>query len=210
MSPRQANADNLPGSIGIHAHYGVGLSFPSPMNPPDYKFDWKLDDGTVIAIRTMRPDDALIEQDFVRSLSPRSSAMRFFSPVRELSAAALKKFTNTDFPNEMALLATVDENGTEREIGVARYAPGSGSAQVEFAVVVADDWQGKGIGTELLRRLFSIASEVGINSIEGLILRENKAMLGLARKFGFSIRRDKDDAGIVLAHKGMQIQAGQD
>lgn len=171
------------------------------MNPPDYKFDWKLDDGTVIAIRTMRPDDAAIEQDFVRSLSPQSSAMRFFTPVKELSATALQKFTHTDFPNEMALVATVDQNGTESEIGVARYSPGPGSAQVEFAVVVADNWQGKGIATELLRHLFSIASEVGINSIEGFILRENKAMLGLARKFGFSIRRHDEDPGIALAYK---------
>ena len=127
--------------------------------------------------------------------------MRFFSPVRELSATALKKFTHTDFPNEMALVATVEENGNEREIGVARYAPSTGRGQVEFAVVVADDWQGKGIATELLRHLFSIASEVGINSIEGLILRENKPMLRLARNFGFGIQRDKEDSGIALAYK---------
>lgn len=179
------------------------------MNPPDYKLDWKLADGTVIAIRTMQPDDAVIEQDFVRSLSPRSRAMRFFSPVKELSAAALKKFTHTDFPNEMALVATIHEDGSEREIGVARYAPGTGSAQVEFAVVVADDWQGKGIATELLRHLFGIAAEVGVQSIEGRILRENKPMLELARKFGFSIRRDKEDAGIALAYKDIQIPAGE-
>jgi acetyltransferase len=171
------------------------------MNPPDYKFGWELDDGTALTIRTMRPDDALIEQNFVRSLSMRSRTLRFFAPIKELSAAALHKFTHTDFPNEMALIATVDQNGREREIGVARYAPSTGSGQVEFAVVVADDWQGKGIATELLRHLFSIASESGINSIEGLILRENKAMLQLAGKFGFGIQPDKEDPSIAYAYK---------
>lgn len=176
------------------------------MNPPDYKFGWELDDGTSVTIRAIRPDDASIEQDFVRSLSTRSRTLRFFSPIRELSATALEKFTHTDFPNEMALVATVDQNGSEREIGVARYAPSTGSAQVEFAVVVADDWQGKGIATELLRHLFSIALEVGINSIEGFILRDNIPMLRLAREFGFRIQLDKEDPSIANAFKDIQAQ----
>ena len=179
------------------------------MNPPDYKFGWELDAGTALTIRTMRADDAFIEQNFVRSLSIRSKTLRFFAPIKELSATALQKFTHTDFPNEMALIATVDQHGREREIGVARYAPSDESGQVEFAVVVADDWQGKGIATELLRHLFSIASEVGINSIEGLILRENKPMLRLARKFGFRIQPDKDDPSIACAFKNIQMQAGE-
>jgi len=178
------------------------------MKPPDFEYSWKLDDGTALTIRTMRPDDASIEQDFVRSLSPRSKTLRFFSPIKELSATALKKFIHTDFPNEMALVATVDQDGIEHEIGVARYAPSSGSGQVEFAVVVADDWQGKGIATELLRHLFSIASEVGINSIEGFILRDNIPMLRLAREFGFRIQPDKEDSGIAYAIKDLQELAG--
>lgn len=182
----------------------------APMNPPDYKFGWELDDGSSVTIRAIRPDDASIEQDFVRSLSPRSRTQRFFSPIKELSASALKKFTHTDFPNEMALVATVDQKGSEHEIGVARYAPSPGSGQVEFAVVVADGWQGKGIATELLRHLFSIASEVGINSIEGFILRDNVPMLKLAREFGFRISPDKEDPGIAYAFKDIQMQAGED
>lgn len=171
------------------------------MNPPDYNFGLELRDSTAVTIRTMRPDDSFIEQNFVRSLSMRSKTLRFFAPIKELSATALQKFTHTDFPNEMALIATVDQNERELEIGVARYAPSTSSGQVEFAVVVADDWQGKGIATELLRHLFSIASESGINSIEGFILRENKAMLQLAREFGFGIQTDKEDPSIAYAYK---------
>lgn len=179
------------------------------MRPPDFEYSWELDDGTAVTIRTMRPDDAQIEQDFVRSLSPRSKTLRFFAPIKELSATALKKFTHTDFPNEMALVATVYKNGIEHEIGVARYAPCTGSGKVEFAVVVADDWQGKGIATELLQHLFSIASEVGINSIEGFILRDSIPMLRLAREFGFRIQPDKEDRGIAHAFKDVQMQAGK-
>jgi len=97
----------------------------------------------------------------------------------------------------------------EHEIGVARYAPSTGSGQVEFAVVVVADWQGKGIATELLRHLFSIASEVGINSIEGFILRDTMPMLRLAREFGFRIQPDKEDPSIAYAFKDIQMQAGE-
>ena len=180
------------------------------MKPPDFEFSSKLDDGTALTIRTMRPGDASIEQDFVRALSTRSRTQRFFSPIKELSAATLKKFTQTNFPSEMALVATVDQNGIEHEIGVARYAASTGIGQVEFAVVVADDWQGKGIATELLRHLFSIATEVGIKSIEGFILRDNPSMLKLAREIGFRIQLAKEDPSIVYAFKDIQRQAGED
>ncbi|MBT8101070.1 MAG: GNAT family N-acetyltransferase [Gammaproteobacteria bacterium] len=173
------------------------------MKPPDYEFSWELDDGTALTIRTMRPDDATIEQDFVRSLSARSKTLRFFAPIKELSATALQKFTNTDFPNEMALIATVNESGSEREIGVARYAPGEKSRSVEFAVVVADNWHGKGIATELLRHLFSFASESGVDSIEGFILRENESMLTLAKKLGFEFRPNKEDPSIAHVYKNI-------
>jgi acetyltransferase len=83
------------------------------MIPPDFSFSWQLDDGAKVLIRPMRPDDAYIEQDFVRSLSMRSKTLRFFGPIKELSATALHKFTHTDFPNEMALIATVDQNAQE-------------------------------------------------------------------------------------------------
>jgi acetyltransferase len=177
------------------------------MNPPDYKFSLQLDDGTSVTIRAIRPNDAAIEQDFVKSLSLRSRTQRFFAPIKELSATALKKFTNTDFPDAMALVATVDQKGIERQIGVARYAPSASSGRVEFAVVVADDWQGKGIANELLRHLFSIASEVGISSIEAFILRDNLPMLRLVRKFGFRIQPGSVNPGIICAVKDIQRQA---
>ena len=179
------------------------------MKPPDFEFSSELHDGTALTIRAMRPGDASIEQDFVRSLSPRSRTQRFFSPINELSAATLKQFTQTNFPSEMALVATVDQNGIEHEIGVARYAPSTGIGQVEFAVVVADDWQGKGIATKLLRHLFSIAAEVGISSIEGFILRGNTSMLKLAREFGFRIQPATEDPSIVCVFKDIQMQAGE-
>ena len=171
------------------------------MELADLSFSHSLEDGTDVRIRPIRPDDAAIEQEFVRSLSPQSKFRRFFTPLKELSPAALEYFTHTHYPDNVALIATIEEQGIEREIGVARYMPTTEPGKVEFAVVVADQWQGKGIATRLLRHLFDIASEAGIRSIEGLILRENRQMLKLARELGFSVRSTGKDPGVIHVHR---------
>lgn len=167
----------------------------------DFRLTWEIDAGIKVTIRPIRPDDALIEQEFVRSLSPRSKTLRFFAPIKELSAGVLARFTQSDFPHDLALIATIDVDGVEREIGVARYAPTATDGRVEFAVVVADEWQGKGIASELLRQLFKLADEGGVNSIEGLVLRENNRMLAVTKEFGFEARVHDEDAGLIHVYK---------
>jgi acetyltransferase len=160
-----------------------------------------LDDGTGVMLRAIRPDDARIEQQFVRRLSPRSRQLRFLSGIKELSPALLTKFTHTDYPAEAAFIATIDCNGQEQQIGVARFATGSSDDSSEFAVVVADEWQGRGIATALLRKLFRVAIHAGSHAIEGLVLQENARMLELARDFGFEIRSYAADPALVVVRK---------
>lgn len=155
------------------------------MDPLRFRHTWTLDDGTDVTIRPIQPTDADIEQAFVRSLSPQSKRSRFFSPIKELSPSALRRFTQTNYPADMALIATIVDNGAEFEIGVGRFAPGSRPGTAEFAIAVADEWQGMGIATQLLRNLFDIANETGISEIEGFVMRENTGMLNLATDLGF-------------------------
>lgn len=160
-----------------------------------------LDDGTELLLRAIRPEDAAIEQQFVRRLSPRSRQLRFLSGIKELSPALLSKFTHTNFPAEAAFIATIDIEGREEQLAVARFAPGSRDDSREFAVVVADDWQGRGIATALLRKLFRVAVEAGSHSIEGLVLQENARMLELVRDFGFEIHSYAADPTLVQVQK---------
>jgi acetyltransferase len=162
-----------------------------------------LADGTAVVLRGIRPEDAAIEQAFVRRLSPRSRQLRFLSGVRELTPAMLARFTNTEYPHEAAFIATIERDGRERQIGVARFAPGSSASCREFAVVVGDEWQGRGIASALLRKLFRVAVDAGTYAIEGVVLRENARMLGLARDFGFEIRPHPDDPALVAVHKAL-------
>jgi acetyltransferase len=160
--------------------------------PPDYT-DF-LDVGeTRVTIRTMRPTDREIEDQFVRGLTPTSKYYRFHSALRELTEPMLEHFTQVNYPDEMALIATVREAGAEREIGVARYVRSHGADTAEIAVVVADEWQGKGIGCQLLKDLRDLAHGVGIRHLEARVLPENQRMLRLAQGLGFRIKPRGDD-----------------
>jgi GNAT superfamily N-acetyltransferase len=159
-----------------------------------------LSDGARITIRPIRPSDRQIEQTFVRSLSPMSKHYRFFSGIAELSDNMLDKFTHTHYPGKFAIIATVMDNDTEAEIGVARYAM-IGELTAEFAVAVADAWQGRGVATHLLQKLMTIATQAGVIELVGIVLRDNREMLALARQLGFVLHRDKNDASTICASK---------
>ncbi len=171
------------------------------MTLDDFPIQWALDDGTNVTIRPIQPEDAEIEQSFVKSLSPLSKFFRFFMPLKQLSPAALEKFTHNKYPTDFALIATTISESSEVEIGVARFAPGSRDGWAEFAVVVADGWQGQGIATQLLLHLFTLAAGAGIKGIEGSILRENSRMLRLVRQQGFTIKSDPLDPNVYFVHK---------
>lgn len=157
------------------------------MKPPEYNELLDID-GKRITIRTMQPSDRDIEQQFIRGLSPLSRYYRFHSSLRELTPYMLERFTHVNYPDEMAIIATVPEGNGECEIGVARYARNPAADCAEIAVVVADAWQGKGVGSHLLVVLGKLARGAGIKHLEASILCGNRRMLRLAESLGFSIR----------------------
>ena len=111
---------------------------------------WVAPDGTVVAIRPIRPDDADIERAFVAALSPEARYLRFMTTVKELTPAMLARLTQIDYDREMALIAVVCTGISEVQVGVARYVTDEGGLSCEFAVVVAEQWQGCGLGRHLM------------------------------------------------------------
>lgn len=168
----------------------------------------ELHDGTRVRFRVIRPEDADIEQAFVRGLSKKSNYLRFFSPIKELSPEVLERFTNPRYPGSYALIATICKGDEERQIGVARYEPTESGGVAEFAIVVADEWQGQGLATYLLGALTAAAAVAGIKSLEGLVLNENEPMRKLAHASGFSVTRCKEDAAFFRMAKTIGLPAG--
>lgn len=154
-------------------------------------------DGSRVLIRPIGPEDAAREQAFVRKLSDRSRRLRFFSPIAELSPVMLERFIRPDYPAECALIAIVETGAGEEQIGVARYARPDPSGCAEFAIVIADAWQGRGLGHHLLADLIGAATEAGIKRLEGLVLRENTSMLAFVAEMGFRAERHGDDPTLM-------------
>jgi acetyltransferase len=157
-----------------------------------------LADGTRITIRPIRPEDALLEREFVNGLSDRSRYLRFMHALKEITPQMLSRFTQIDYDREMALVALTASGGHERQIGVARYVTNPDGRGCEFAIVVADDWHQKGIATQLLKRLVDVARDRRLERMDGIALRENRDMIALARSMGFEQRSFPDDAKLVL------------
>ena len=147
-----------------------------------------------MTIRPMRPTDSDLEKQFVRHLSDDSRYFRFMQSLHELTPAMLEHFTHPDYDHEMALIATLIHEGNEREIGVARYVKYADGEHCEFAIAVADAWQGKGVGTLLMQELFRVARDKGLTVMEGFVLTANRSMLKLARSLGFTTTRHDGDA----------------
>jgi len=152
-----------------------------------------LSDGTEIVIRPIRPEDAEIEQEFIRNLSEESRYYRFISTVRELPQRMLVRFTQIDYDREMALVAVTQRGGRDIQIGVARYTIDSGGETCEFAIAVADDWQKRGIGGRLMVNLMDAAREKGLRRIEGDVLTANTRMLRFMQALGFEVLPSAED-----------------
>jgi len=164
----------------------------------------QLNDGTDIVIRPIRPEDAEMEQQFVRNLSPEAKYFRFMNALQELSQEMLVRFTQIDYYNEMALIAVKPGDPVEEQIGVVRYTTNLDQKTCEFALVVSDAWQGYGIGYQLMQKLMEIARDRGLERMEGQVLGNNTRMLTLMKSLNFSIERDPEDSGIKRVVIGLQ------
>lgn len=162
---------------------------------------WQLADGTDITIRPIRPEDARIEQEFVRGLSEESRYFRFMNGVQELSQSMLVRFTQIDYSREMALIAVHGKNGAEVELGVARYAINPDAESCEFALVIADSMHSKGLGQRMMTALMDAARSKGLKVIQGEVLANNDSMLKLMDRLGFSVSTSTEDASIKLVSK---------
>lgn len=157
---------------------------------------WAAADGSVITIRPIRAEDLALEREFVNGLSAHTGYQRLMS-ARRPSLEELVRFTDIDRERELALIATTRVQGRERQIGVARYVKESSPGDAEFAIVLSDDWQGRGLGAKLLMTLVVAARSHGVRRLVGTTLSANGAMLALGRKLGFRAASDPRSATIT-------------
>jgi acetyl coenzyme A synthetase (ADP forming)-like protein len=186
----------------------IDIETEAPGYPHEFDVDVALRDGTVVRIRPIRPEDAELEARFIKRVSPESSYFRFFTVKPELTEEELSYFTHVDYDQRMAFVAIHDDE----MVAVGRYdlieregAPDAvgesatvadesedvaGDGVAEVAFLVEDAYQGRGIGTHLLRLLSAHARLHEVTRFRAFVLAENERMLRVFRDSGYEVRRE--------------------
>lgn len=172
--------------------------------PAELEREVRTTSGEPVLLRPIRPEDAAIEQAFVRALSPQSRYYRFMGSQHALSPPMLARFTQVDYDREMAFVAILNTSRSQRQIGVARYMTNPDGVSCEFAIAVADDYQGSGIACQLMHELIKRARSCDLERMYGHILAENMRMIALAQRLGFDLKLDPEDGAVLRAERDLR------
>jgi acetyltransferase len=158
-------------------------------------------DGTDVSLRPIHPDDEPLMAQFHQTLSGRSVYMRYFCSISlesRLAHERLVRICHVDGEREVALVVDYTNNrtGEQRILGVGRLIKLEAQNEAEVAIIVSDQYQKQGLGTELLRRLIQIARDQKLHRVSGELLRDNLAMQIIVKKLGFRFSLCADGASI--------------
>ncbi len=203
INPLLASSEKLialDARIVLHPNYLPVEKLPKPAicpYPRQYIKPWQLKNGTQVIIRPIRPEDEPLMVDFHKHLSEQSVYFRYFHLVKlsqRITHERLARLCFIDYDREMALVAEYydQENDIKEMIGVARFGKLHGKNEAEFSMIISDQYQKQGLGTELLTRLVEIGKEEKLDLISADILTENTIMRKVCEKVGFQVSRTKD------------------
>ena len=157
--------------------------------PNQYEEEVNIEGVGRLTLRPIRPEDAPLLEEMFSTLSSETVYFRFFNIIKRIPPSMLARYTQIDYDREIAMAALAPSpDGTEKMLGVSRIMSEGSRKSAEFAVVVADRWQGKGIGAALLKRCLDFACEKDFKTVWAVVLPENSKMLAMARKMGFEIK----------------------
>ncbi len=167
---------------------------PYPINYIDSAID---KDGKTFIVRPIKPEDEPLLYELFNTFSPETIRMRFFRPLTEISHEQMVKYCHLDYDREIALLGAYHEDNKEVVMGVGRLIIFPDNEYAEYAVVIGDPWQGKGIAGILTKKCLKIAMKKGLKHVDMDVLKENSPMRGLAVKFNFIEIKQDEDEGII-------------
>ncbi|WP_375464589.1 bifunctional acetate--CoA ligase family protein/GNAT family N-acetyltransferase [uncultured Methylobacterium sp.] len=155
--------------------------------------------GRTVQVRPVRPEDEPTFRDFFAGLDPEDVRLRFFAPVRDFSHAFLARLTQLDYARAIAFVALTDAAGLSDKtmLGAVRLHADADGTRGEYAILVRSDARGTGLALALMGLMLDWARSEGIGQVEGTVLAENRAMLAVCRRLGFSQARDPEDVGVV-------------
>lgn len=187
----------------LHAAKRRHIVYPDQIMPPthrpypsEYETALSLRDGTEVVVRPIRPDDEPKVREMFYKFSEQTVYLRYHGQLKSMPHNKLQVFCNVDYDTEMALVGVVGNEERAIIIGVGRYMTDPGKSTAEMAFVVGDDWQRKGLGSYLFRRLIEIGRHEGIRRFTADVLAENSGMLKIFHRSGMTVETTTDE-GVV-------------
>jgi acetyltransferase len=171
--------------------------------PKEYIATRRLKDGTEVVLRPIKAEDEVRYSELIKSLSPQSMRFRFFEIIKEMPHDVLMKFCNVDYDRQIAIVAEL-ERGGKQIVGAGRVIAEHDGASGEFAVLVTDKWQLKGLGELLMDYIIMIAKNMRLAKIFATVLPDNIKMINLAKKKGFKVENLDEEtvkASFILSNR---------
>ncbi|GAB4574295.1 MAG: bifunctional acetate--CoA ligase family protein/GNAT family N-acetyltransferase [Anaerolineae bacterium] len=170
--------------------------------PFQYAQPYATRSGEELLIRPIRPEDEPLVVEFHKSLSERTVYLRYLQQMnlnQRIAHDRLVRICFTDYDREIVLVAERNGGSNHAIVGVARLTRLHGTNDARFAMIVADEYQGQGLGAELLQRLIGVARDEKIERIVAFVSPDNKAMLRLFEKLNFAITEQPDENNLLYA-----------
>ena len=160
--------------------------------PKKYETLWRLKDGRMVLLRPIKPEDEPLWLEMFQNFSEESIRYRFFQIIKDTPHEVRVRYCNIDYDREMAIVAELTENGRRRIVGVVRVSLEPDRKTGEIAFIVADPWQGLGLGTKMVDYAIEVCRDMGVESLYAIMLPDNKRAINLTKKMGFTLKTMED------------------
>jgi acetyltransferase len=155
--------------------------------PKKYETMWKLRDGRTVLLRPIKPEDEPMWLEMFQNFSEQSIRYRFFQIIKDTPHETRVRYCNIDYDREIAIVPELTENGRRKILGVVRVGMEPDGRAGEIAFIVADPWQGLGLGTKLVDYAIEICKDMKIETLYAIMLPDNYRAINLMKKMGFTI-----------------------
>ena len=155
--------------------------------PKKYETLWTLKNGNEVMLRPIKPEDEELWLEMFKNFSEEAVRYRFFQILKDTPHEVRVRYCNIDYDREMAIVAEIAQEGKKKILGVSRISIEPNGKTGEMAFIVADKWQGQGLGTKMVDYLLEIAKEMGVEEVYSIMLSDNQRALHLTQKMGFQI-----------------------
>jgi len=175
--------------------------------PTKYMKPVTLKDGTKALLRPIKPEDENMWLEMFKSFSEETVRFRFFRIIKDTPHEVRTRYVNIDYDREIGIVAEINDYGKKRILGVARLiVDPAHKDEAEFALVVTDEWQRQGLGSEFLDYLIEIAKDKSLGKINGVVLKDNYPMIALCREKNF--RFSEGDPGEYKVEYDLLLDEG--